>query len=37
MYMQRIRCITMTDLNREDNIGHYNGRDVIFDVKSLKI
>lgn len=29
--------IKMTDLNRGDNIGHYNGRDVIFDVKSLKI
>ena len=29
--------VKMTDLNRGDNIGHYNGRDVIFDVKSLKI
>tara|TARA_Y100000591_G_C21824837_1_gene695989 strand:- start:1481 stop:2128 length:648 start_codon:yes stop_codon:yes gene_type:complete len=29
--------VTITDLNRGDNIGHYNGRDVIFDVKSLKI
>jgi hypothetical protein len=29
--------VKMTDLNRGDNIGHYNGKDVIFDVKSLKI
>ena len=28
--------LTMTDLKYGDNIGHINGRDVVFDIKSLK-